>query len=171
MTCRNVQRFRGGLVFKAQRLCVSLNSRLESNKEEEDLSASLRSACFCFLRSICFWRVMFVSTSTCAGQLLIRNVKRFRGGLVFKAHRLLYHSTLGLRVIKKKKSAGPRPGFRKSEAAPKACWWSHFRQLFTHFVAHSVNFPQIQNLENEGLLLKGVVRLDVHRVQGLGFRV
>jgi len=29
-------------------------------------------------------------------------VKRFRGGLVFKAHRLLYHSTLGLGVIKKK---------------------------------------------------------------------
>jgi len=32
-----------------------------------------------------------------------RNAKRFRGGLVFKAHRLVYHSTLGLRVIKKKK--------------------------------------------------------------------
>jgi len=32
-----------------------------------------------------------------------RNVKRFRGGLVFKAHRLVYHSTLGLRVIKKRK--------------------------------------------------------------------
>jgi len=30
-----VQRFRGGLVFKAHELCVSLNSRLESNKEEE----------------------------------------------------------------------------------------------------------------------------------------
>jgi len=30
-------------------------------------------------------------------------VKRFRGGLVFKAHRLVYHSTLGWRVIKKKK--------------------------------------------------------------------
>jgi len=29
---------------------------------------------------------------------LRRNVKRFRAGLVFKAHRLLYHSTLGLRV-------------------------------------------------------------------------
>ena len=28
---------------------------------------------------------------------------RFTGGLVFKAQRLLYHSTLGLRVIKKKK--------------------------------------------------------------------
>ena len=32
---RNVQWFRGGLVFKAHRLCVSLNSRLGSNKEEE----------------------------------------------------------------------------------------------------------------------------------------
>ena len=29
--------------------------------------------------------------------------KRFRGRLVFKAHRWLYHSTLGSRVIKKKK--------------------------------------------------------------------
>jgi len=32
---RNVQRFRGGLVFKAHRIFVSLNSRLESNKEEK----------------------------------------------------------------------------------------------------------------------------------------
>ena len=32
------------------------------------------------------------------------NNNRFRGGLVFKAHRLVYHSTLGLRVIKKKKN-------------------------------------------------------------------
>ena len=31
------------------------------------------------------------------------NMQRFRGGLVFKAHGLLYHSTLGLRVIKKKR--------------------------------------------------------------------
>jgi len=38
-----------------------------------------------------------------AEQLLHRNVQRFRGGLVFKAHRLLCHSALGLRVIKKKK--------------------------------------------------------------------
>ena len=38
--------------------------------------------------------------------LLRRNVKRFRGGLVFKAHRLLYHSTLGLRVIKTKIAHG-----------------------------------------------------------------
>ena len=36
-------------------------------------------------------------------ELLSRNVKRFRGGLVFKAHRRLFQSTLGLTVITKKK--------------------------------------------------------------------
>jgi len=30
------------------------------------------------------------------GVLFYRNVQWFRGGLVFKAHRLVYHSTLGL---------------------------------------------------------------------------
>ena len=40
-----MQRFRGGLVFKAHRLCVSLNSRLECNKEEgEGLGSVLGSA-------------------------------------------------------------------------------------------------------------------------------
>jgi len=34
-------------------------------------------------------------------KLLHINVQRFRGGLVFKAHGILYHSTLGLRVIKR----------------------------------------------------------------------
>jgi len=46
-------------------------------------------------------------------------VKRFRGGLVFKAHRLLYHPTLGLREIKKRRrfsGAAGRP--------PRACWGS-----------------------------------------------
>ena len=40
----NVKRFRGGLVFKAHRLCVSLDSRLESHKEEEldDVARGLR---------------------------------------------------------------------------------------------------------------------------------
>jgi hypothetical protein len=37
-------------------------------------------------------------------QLPYINVQRFRGGLVFQAHGLVYHSTLGLRVIKKKKN-------------------------------------------------------------------
>ena len=51
-----------------------------------------------------------------------RNVKRFRGGLVFKAHRLLYHSTLGLEVIKKKKK--PDKGLRalELELPPNSDW-------------------------------------------------
>ena len=60
-------------------------------------------------------------------------MKRFRGGLAFKTHRLLYHSTLGLRVIQKKKATCPHsfpqnafagPGCRSSGAAqnvPPAC--------------------------------------------------
>jgi len=42
----------------------------------------------------------------CARPLLadvFKIVKRFRGGLIFKAQRLLDHSTLGSREIKKKK--------------------------------------------------------------------
>jgi len=41
----------------------------------------------------------------CAALLWARNVKRFRGGLVCKAHRLLCHSTLGL--IQKKRGVFP----------------------------------------------------------------
>jgi len=44
-----------------------------------------------------------------------RNGKRFRGGLVFKAHRLLYHSTLGLRVIKNNKKV------RRTEQSASPC--------------------------------------------------
>ena len=43
---RNAQRFRGGLVFKAHKLFVSLNLRLESNKgEEEDSQESRYKPC------------------------------------------------------------------------------------------------------------------------------
>jgi len=45
---------------------------------------------------------------------------RVRGGLVFKAHRWLYHSTLGSRVIKKKKKGADRnrvgDGVRRARA-------------------------------------------------------
>ena len=46
-------------------------------------------------------------------QIFHRNVQRFRGGLVFKAHKMLYHSTLGLRVMTKKKKD---PGGEEEEA-------------------------------------------------------
>jgi len=52
------------------------------------------------------------SSSHPAGFGFIRNVQRFRGGLVFKSHRLVYHSTLGLRAIKKKKRRVRVYGFR-----------------------------------------------------------
>ena len=39
-------------------------------------------------------------------------MKRFRGRLVFKARRLLYHSTLGLRVIKKREKEGGEASLR-----------------------------------------------------------
>ena len=58
---RNVQRFRGGLVFKAHRLCVSLNSRRESNKEEEKGVFSVGSSFTVGIFSIGFVSIGFVS--------------------------------------------------------------------------------------------------------------
>ena len=47
-------------------------------------------------------------------------MKRFRGGLVFKAHRLVYHSTLGLRVIKRERDFEEAAALRrKFEAAER----------------------------------------------------
>jgi len=50
---------------------------------------------------------------------------RFRGGLVAKAHRRLYHSTLGLRVIKRERerresssSSAPRSWFSRKTPLP-----------------------------------------------------
>ena len=51
-------------------------------------------------------------------QLLRRNVNRFRGGLVFKAHRRVYHSTLGSRVIKRIRHGG----FRHHRARGRGGW-------------------------------------------------
>ena len=50
-------------------------------------------------------------------------MQRFRGGLVFKAHRLLYDSTLGLRVLKKKKKkkVSSLPGKESFPCARKDC--------------------------------------------------
>jgi len=36
-----VQRFQGELVSEAHKLCASLNARLESNKEEEEVTRTL----------------------------------------------------------------------------------------------------------------------------------
>jgi len=82
-----------------------------------------------------------------------RNVKRFRGGLVCKAHRHLYHSTLGLIAIKKKKK---NRSLVSSLRAPlikllgtilrviiglfltptESNDWSHYAQIFRQDVTH-----------------------------------
>jgi len=118
--CRiNVQRFRGGLVSKAHRRVY--HSRLESNEEEECgstkwhflntlslLPLGTHAAPYILhptpytLRRLprqppsrkCATLSAGPGSSHTEEQLLYRNVKRFRGGLVSKAHRLLYHSTL-----------------------------------------------------------------------------
>ena len=60
-----MQRFRGGLVFEAHRLCVSLNSRLASNEEEEQEAGSYNSSRG-GSKSNC-WAGWFCGHSTAAG--------------------------------------------------------------------------------------------------------
>jgi len=81
--------------------------------------------------------------------LLYRNVQWFRGGLVFKAHRLLYHSTPGLRVIKKK------TGLTSLAFQRTAGWFQIFMRMW-----YAVNTPVIPHCLDLGL-----------RVSCLGFRV
>ena len=84
-------------------------------------------------------------------QLLSTNVERFRGGLVSKAQRLLYHSTLGLRVMKKNKT---KDCLGVAEAgvefdAPHSAVEAHERSCHSGFRVQGSGF----------------------RVQGSGFRV
>jgi len=56
-----------------------------------------------------------LKTTICPPTLLFAPLaqRQIRLGLVFKAHRLVYHSTLGWTVIKKKKKTDERPRPRK----------------------------------------------------------
>ena len=55
--------------------------------------------------------------------MLRRNVKRCRGGLVFEVHRLLHHSTLGSRVIKKgRRTDVGEEGTEDAEVATPLQW-------------------------------------------------
>jgi len=66
------------------------------------------------------------------GQLLYRHVQWFRGVLVFKAHRLLYHATLDLRVImKRKKKPTPRTG-KKVIRFQDVSKWQVLASFFPH---------------------------------------
>ena len=60
-------------------------------------------------------------------QLLHRNVKGLRGGLVCKARRFVYHSTLGSRVIKKKKR--PLVGTSGARTVVEPSCWKYFVEM------------------------------------------
>jgi len=71
-------------------------------------------------------------------------VQRFRGGLVFKAHRLLYNSTLGLRVIMKEKK-GPWNLWAAWGASPPVLdLW--FRVWNFEFRVYGLRFRNFRNV-------------------------
>ena len=71
-------------------------------------------------------------------------MKRFRGGLVFKAHRLLYHSALGLRVIKKKKKGLTRAALRAVARIQQPCARAGSRYLVVvHHALFLITYPYI----------------------------
>jgi hypothetical protein len=57
-------------------------------------------------------------------QLLYRNVQWFPGGLVFQAHRLSYHSSLGLRLIKKRSRVIQESPFESAVGGRHAAAWA-----------------------------------------------
>jgi len=66
----------------------------------------------------------------------------FRGGLVFQAHRLLYHSSLGLRVIKKKKKVC-------GECNGLGLWRVRFRQPKHHASTEHLSVDAIEGSSTE----------------------
>ena len=74
-------------------------------------------------------------------RVLCRNVNRFRRRLVFEAHRLLYHSTLGLREIEKRRR------FRVWRLRfEERVWGSYFRVK-----EYRVEELRVQGLKDGGL--------------------
>ena len=86
-----MQRFRGGLVFKAHRLCVSLNSRLESDKEEEDRRGPrVRFPGLKFREDLGFGVSGFESRVSGLGSRVQGFGVRGKGDLAFRDSRLLF---------------------------------------------------------------------------------
>ena len=90
-------------------------------------------------------------------------MKRFRGGLVFKAHRLLHHSTLGSRVTKKKRrevaAVSSRQGGRsranrtvKSQSVKKFATGGRERETtqWSTILSSKVNLPDANNFRALG---------------------
>ena len=96
-------------------------------------------------------------------QLLRRNVKRFRGGLASKAHRLVYHSTLGWIVIQKEEVM-PR---RRCRRHMDVSGWTDSQEDGTRKVLAYSRFLALFGSENTG----GRLKASLARFQGVGLRV
>ena len=81
-------------------------------------------------------------------------MKRFRGGLVFKAQRLVYHSTLGLRLLKRKLVTGEQRGFTRGGTP------HHGRGLFSFSLSLSL-FLSLNLFHFRFLFLSLFLSLDV----------
>ena len=93
--------------------------------------------------------------------LLRRGVKHFRGGLVFKAHRLVHHSILGWRVIKKEKKDRTAKSFSTRTPETPTCrahrWrvgWCVLNAATKKTPSHSLPVPRTP----------GAVQIDDFRV-------
>ena len=73
-----------------------------------------------FGNAMCLHLVLYKRSITCVE--LRRNVKWFRGGLVFEAHRLFYHSIPGMGVINKKKKLKQKSETRVWRSHGAAGW-------------------------------------------------
>ena len=91
--------------FKVNMANIRLSFRLSSRMENTRLFA---------IRDDRDDNLMFAMCIPKSVRFKVRLCIRFRGGLVFEAHRLLYYSDLGLRVIKKRRSASAA-GRRENE--------------------------------------------------------
>ena len=67
-----------------------------------------------------------INVNKCQQKLGVKtNLRGCENKLVFKAHGLLYHSTLGLRVFKKKKKDEPGRAWRSQGYSPRAAGTQH----------------------------------------------
>ena len=106
-----------------------------------------------------------------------RNAKRFRGGLVSKANRLVYHSTLGLGAIKKKEEEGRAcrrntPGPPLSPAVPRT--YQQEKSVYSGTKAACVLFQGVP-VSFQGVPVSFQVapvrfKLSPFRFSGFGFR-
>ena len=115
----NVWRFPGGLVCKAHRLCGSLNSRLESNKEVEKKK---KSECLASLPWSSFFGQIDRDWAAFENNYFTEMCSGSEAGSYLRIIDFVYHSTRGLVEMKKKKDhAAGQTRHGNDHTAGKSC--------------------------------------------------